>query len=370
MIPPDLAARLRMITEASFFNADQPLPGVQRTREIPASLPDLLPGQRIFATLQRVLPDGTFRALVAGQTLTLSLSQSASPGDTLELEVTQNTPRAVYAQVVGQESAAANSNASSQPVLSQTGRLISFLLTGQPTPEPAKLAANQPLLNAPPLTGAPLTPALRQALVQSGLFYESHQSQLLSGKMDLQTLSKEPQGQVASSPLRATPGAGGQAPAAASAGTEKSALERLASVFSQASQEEVAPVRTSPVPDRLLPVVHQQLDALATNQYVFHGQLWPGQPFEWIIDDPRDGQGDSSDEALQEWNTTLRVTLPRLGGLEAQLHLTPAGVAVRLRAAESGAIDALERNRQSLEDALAAVDVPLTGMVVEPGDGV
>jgi len=357
-----------MITEASFFNADQPLPGVQRTREIPASLPDLLPGQRIFATLQRVLPDGTFRALVAGQTLTLSLNQSANPGDTLELEVTQNTPRTVFAQVVGQESGNASNTSSSQPVLSQTGRLISFLLTGQPTPEPAKLAANQPLLNAPTLTGAPLTPALRQALTQSGLFYESHQSQLLTGKADLPSLTKEPQGQVTSSPLRATPGGTGQAATQAAAGGEKSALERLASVFSQATQEEVAPVRTGPVADRLLPVVHQQLDAMATNQYIFHGQLWPGQHFEWIVEDPRDGQGDGSEDALQEWNTTLRVTLPRLGGLEAQLHLTPAGVAVRLRARESQAVDALESNRQSLEDALAAVDVPLTGMVVEASD--
>jgi hypothetical protein len=30
------------------------------------------------------------------------------------------------------------------------------------------------------------------------------------------------------------------------------------------------------------------------------------------------------------WNTTLRLTLPGLGGIEARLHLTPAGVAIRL----------------------------------------
>ncbi len=44
--------------------------------------------------------------------------------------------------------------ASAQPALSQTGRLISFLLTGQPTPQPASLAGNQPLLNTPPASGA------------------------------------------------------------------------------------------------------------------------------------------------------------------------------------------------------------------------
>ncbi len=129
MIPADLAARLRLLNEASFFNTEPPVAGLQRAREIQAQLPELVPGQRFFATLQRTLPDGTFRALVAGQQMTLSLNSAAKSGDTLELEVSQVTPRAVFARIVGAETAAGNT-ASAQPALSQTGRLISFLLTG------------------------------------------------------------------------------------------------------------------------------------------------------------------------------------------------------------------------------------------------
>ncbi|ENO97732.1 hypothetical protein C667_07526, partial [Thauera phenylacetica B4P] len=205
MIPADLAARLRLINEASFFNTEPPVAGLQRAREIQAQLPELVPGQRFFATLQRTLPDGTFRALVAGQQMTLSLNTAAKSGDTLELEVSQVTPRAVFARIVGAETAAANT-ASAQPALSQTGRLISFLLTGQPTPQPASLAGNQPLLNAPPTSATPLVPLLRQALGQSGLFYESHQTQWVLGKLDTAALLREPQGQ------QSAPGAGAGQP--------------------------------------------------------------------------------------------------------------------------------------------------------------
>lgn len=398
MIPADLAARLRLINEASFFNTEPPVAGLQRAREIQAQLPELVPGQRFFATLQRTLPDGTFRAIVAGQQMTLSLNSAAKSGDTLELEVSQVTPRAVLARIVGAETAA-GSNASAQPVLSQTGRLISFLLTGQPTPQPASLAGNQPLLNAPPASGTQLVPMLRQALGQSGLFYESHQAQWVLGKLDTAALLREPQGQQ-SAPGAGQPGAGasagsaGQAaaatasatpstPAAPPAQSAATAAARVAGGADDAAQvdstrnaaalragvEEAAPVRAQPIPERLMPVVHQQLDALATQQYVWQGQAWPGQPIEWVIEDPQGeagGEGDEGDEAEPTWNTTLRLTMPRLGGVEAQLHLTPAGVALRLRADDPATIRALDAGGAALASALEAANLKLTGLVVEP----
>ena len=398
MIPADLVARLRLLNEASFFNTEPPVAGLQRAREIQSQLPELVPGQRFFATLQRTLPDGTFRALVAGQQMTLSLNTAAKSGDTLELEVSQVTPRAVFARIVGGEAAAGNT-ASAQPALSQTGRLISFLLTGQPNPQPASLAGNQPLLSAPPANGAPLVPMLRQALGQSGLFYESHQAQWVLGKLDTGALLREPQGQTPAQgatqpgtsggsgqtqgPGQGTPQGTAQAPAtppgatasnaAANAarlagGTDESAqIESTRSAAAlRAGVEEAAPARTQPIPERLMPVVHQQLDALATQQYVWQGQAWPGQPIEWIIEDPQGEGGAEGEDAEQNWNTTLRLTLPRLGGVEAQLHLTPAGVALRLRADDAATIRALDAGGAALASALEAANLKLTGLVVEP----
>ena len=370
MIPADLAARLRLINEASFFNTEPPVAGLQRAREIQAQLPELVPGQRFFATLQRTLPDGTFRAIVAGQQMTLSLNTAAKSGDTLELEVAQVTPRAVFARIVGTETAA-NANASAQPALSQTGRLISFLLTGQPTPQPASLAANQPLLASPPTSGAQLAPLLRQALGQSGMFYESHQAQWVIGARDTASLMREPQAQAATAQTAArrptgTPAPATPTPSAAAPGSQAAAAEasEQASAASRAAVDEAAPVRANPIPERLLPLVHQQLDALATNQYVWQGQAWPGQQMEWIIEDPeRDGgEGEASDPG---WNTTLRLTLPRLGNIEAQMHLTAAGVALRLRTDDEATIVALDANAAALASALEAANVKLTGLVVE-----
>lgn len=410
MIPSDLAARLRTLTEASFFETEPPVPGLQRAREIQARLPELVPGQRFLATLQRTLPDGSFRAVVAGQQMTLALDGSAKAGDTLELEVTQLTPRTVFARVVGGE-AATTAGASAQPALSQTGRLISFLLTGQPVPSAASLAGNRPLLDAPPTAGSQLVPVLRQALGQSGLFYESHQVQWVLGKLDTAALLREPQGQAggantagggagASAGGAAAAAAGGAAasgpgataaaaagPATATAGqaagttaetasrtteaaSSRSAADteanRSASTTARAALDETAAPRPGAIPERLMPVVHQQLDALATQQYVWQGQAWPGQNFEWWIEDPQHEGEHAGDEPENTWNTTLRLTLPRLGGVEARLHLTPAGVALRLVADDRATLQTLDGGAAALASALEAANLKLTGLVIEP----
>jgi len=394
MIPADLAARLRLLTEARFFETEPPLPGLQRAREIQSQLPDLLPGQRITAALQRALPDGTFQAIVAGRQITLALPQAANAGDTLELVVTHTTPRAVFAQLAGPPAPAGASI--TRPELSPTGRLISFLLTGQPAAEPAALAGGKPLLSAPPANGAALAPVLRQALAQSGLFYEAHQSQWLAGKIDIAALLKEPQAQQSPSPTPQTPqhaagtsllkepqaqqspsptpqtpqhaAAAGRAadkPAgAASAGT----FERASSASSPADSAPAA--RLPAIPERLLPLVHQQLDALATQQYVWHGQAWPGQAIEWRIEDPGhegEGQGDGCDQP-PEWRTSLRLTLPRLGSVQAHLQLGTDGLALRIQAGDADTAQALQAGQPALEKALDAAGVPLTGMVVEVAD--
>ncbi|MDX5362613.1 MAG: flagellar hook-length control protein FliK [Pseudazoarcus pumilus] len=372
MIPGDLASRLRMLAEASFFDSEPPVQGTARVREIQARLPQLLPGQQFTAHITRALPDNTFQAVVAGREYTLALNHSAKAGDTLELVVTRQAPNAVFARLASEVPAGA-ANDAARSNLSPTGRLISFLLTGQPAPQPAALAGGKPLLNAPPNNGAPLVPVLRQAVAQSGLFYESHQMQWLAGKVSTEALQREPQGQhapaarstatgsetaaaprVAPSPMAAA----GAAPAAAEARAERAA-------------EAAAQVRVPVVAERLMPVVHQQLDAMATQQYVLLGQAWPGQRFEWEIDDPRrDGQEAEEGAGEEAWDSTLRLSMPQLGDVEARLHLTPSGVAIRLIARDEVVARMLSDGRERLDNALAAADVPLTGFVSEARDEV
>jgi len=564
MIPSDLAARLRMLTEASFFDSEPPVQGTAKVREIQARLPQLVPGQQFNATLMRALPDGTFQAIVAGRNYTLALNHPAQAGDKLDLVVTRSAGNTVFAQLAPPQSGAAAAD-TARANLSPTGRLISFLLTGQPAPSPAQLAEGRPLLQSPPAAGVSmaLAPLLKQALSQSGLFYEAHQLQWLAGKRDTTSLRQEPQGKetpatrqtgtvvqgqanaasgsagtppsgspppgrtgvpgaqetlpaggkpapggvqatapaagrmftpllqpvppapdgrhnpsarpagappgianagsegtapslrtsqeqaakyveiargtvsgpatagagrtpagegarmpppapgllAEPSAFRANPGsglpggsaspmapgaapspplpstgqgaptsAGGATPASAT-GPNPTAASTSASALAQegtstaeagtrtgASAQEASPSaaqRTPVVPERLVPVVHQQLDAMATQHYVWHGQAWPGQAMEWEIEDPEREGGEPGSEPSDTWNTTLRLILPRLGGVEARLQLTPAGLALRVLADDPDTVAALDAARDRLDSALTAADVPLTGFLAE-----
>jgi hypothetical protein len=534
MIPSDVASGLKVLTESSALRNDSvsQIQQLGKLRELQSQLPQFSPGQRISALIQRILPDGTFRALVAGRDVVLSLPQAgaaidgkersqlnattpgagragfappsgqaaANPaalagfraGDTLDLVVTQSGTRVTFAQLAQNALATAQgASQNSQTVLSQTGKLISFLLTGQPQTQAAPLAAGRPLLHAPPTHGAQLAPVLRQAVAQSGLFYESHQVKWLSGKVTLNQLLQEPQAQLSltrsqatltssapSGSLGSSPSSGvafglgvgeaedatlpstvsrASASGTAASGTTVAALtaqkavltemaatqamireglleegpegpptspaaldleggeaaEGKASLRSQALPGEKAETPASgraagglaspssgqggglrqgmsegmpldefqsaanagsraasgpnptSIPDRLLPLVHQQLDALATQHYTWQAQAWPGQLIEWEIEHPDSDGSSAEQEAEGNWNTTLRLVLPRLGGIEARVHLNASGVAIRLIANEAEAAERLALHQSLLEEALAAVDVPVLGMAVE-----
>ncbi|HLW05580.1 MAG TPA: flagellar hook-length control protein FliK, partial [Azoarcus sp.] len=142
---------------------------------------------------------------------------------------------------------------------------------------------------------------------------------------------------------------------------ETNAERPLDTLQAAASRTSTAPV----VAERLMPLVHQQLDAMATQQYVLYGQAWPGQHFEWELDDPA-GQGGEGEEGSEEgWNSALRLTMPQLGEVEARLHFNPAGIAVRLLTADAHATDRLNAARERLENALSAAGIRLTGFVAE-----
>jgi len=408
MIPSDLAARLRFLHEASLFETSPPVAGLNRAREIHAQLQELAPGQRFFATLQRTLPDGTFRALVAGQQVTIALNASAKPGDTLELVATHVSPKGILSKLAAPADGA--NIGSARPALSQTGQLISFLLTGQPAAKPVVLSNNQPFFQAATpgasftsaasaqqatnstqlaSISAHLAPLLRQALSQSGLFYEAHQAQWLAGKVDLAALLREPQAQESRQPQTGNPATAGSPSAssttnaeatsragnAATASTHAAGQARawneapIARIREITGQQPEGVLRNNPIAERLLPIVHQQLESLASHQYVWHGMAWPGQMFEWIIEDPRDEGRAQGEEADGQWNTTLRLTLPRLGGVEARVQLGAKGVALCLQVEDKSTVARLEARRTELTEALEAAGVPLTGMVVAHDDG-
>lgn len=359
MIPSDLYSRLRVLL-------DTPLPEVApvaQTRTIQSS--EFANGQRFTAQILNPLPDGTFKALVAGRTVTLSLPESVKSGDVLELVVSRATPQAVFAQQL-QPSA----ESTPKPQLSPTAQLFSQLISGRlGEAKPAPLNQGAPMLSQIPASpaqiaqiAANLAPALAKAVGQSGLFYESHQARWLEGEISQQSLQAEPQGRldlarhtVSAHPQPASAGHDAKAPEA-----ERSIQSPIATAVKSGESDALSLT----VPGTIRSLVHQQLESLVSQQMVWQGQVWPGQTMEWKIDVPEREGGGNQDAEEQAWRSSLRLSLPGLGELDAELILNSAGVAIRIKASDQTAAERLRTALPDLETALAAAGVPLTGSAI------
>lgn len=201
MIPPDVVNSLRtLVTDqqtAALTPKNQPAAAVQRIADV---LSNLVPGQRILAEIQAMLPNGTYRATVAQRDITLALPFAAKPGDSLELEVTESEGKLTLAFVAnrGEANQSKGQVPSAATTLSNTGKLIGDLMQeinaeGKRAPA-APLNGNQALVSAMPKDAAQLAPILKQALSQSGMFYEAHQARWVAGKLPTEQLRQEPQG--------------------------------------------------------------------------------------------------------------------------------------------------------------------------------
>jgi hypothetical protein len=374
MIPPDVASSLRLIlpdTQQAATNAQtQPVVAAQRIADI---LSDLVPGQRIFADIQALLPNGNYRAVVGQREITLALPFSAKAGDSLELEVAESDGKLTLAFVANRTEAASTKagQESVSTTLSSAGKLIGNLMNGiegeGKRAPPATLNGNQALIETMPKSALDIVPVLKQALSQSGMFYEAHQARWVAGQLPTEALRLEPQAKYSPAPIPIAvnvliePKITGAEPDKGSISniynarplslTEeapqlkdstktneptiqpKALTPPLAEVgtantgskteFIPQSQQSTQP--GSPIPRELTPLVQQQLDGLATQNFAWQGQVWPGQKMWWEIgESPSQSRGPNG-EQVSQWQTRLKLTLPMLGGVDAILQLRPGG---------------------------------------------
>lgn len=351
VIPPDAGIRMRMQTEASLVQPLAPVKGV------PADLPDLQPGQAFTARIHESLPDNTYKALVAGKQLTLQLPEGAEPGDTLELILIDRTPQTLIARRAEAQSAASPANLPyPYAKISTAGQMIGQLVLAKgETPQAAPLNRGQPLLPRPPATATELAPTLAKAVSQSGLFYESHQAQWLTGRLPLETLRAEPQGRLPVATAQS------QAAATGTAAPVTMATERGPT---NATWQSAAVTQT--MPEEVRPLVQQQLDAVATQRLAWHGEVWPGQLMDWKIERDLAEQGNAGQAAedAPHWATTLRLAMPRLGAIDATLQLTGSSLRVRMTASADDTTADLRRQAPELVRALADVGLTLQSLEV------
>ena len=239
-----------------------------------------------------------------------------------------------------------------------------------------------------------LAAALEQTVNESGLFYESHLAQWLSGGYSAEALANEPQTRLAAETLQlpldwgqsgadsaavGTPAwlasggaelAGGgwlphelppqfSLPTGAHAGatlypnaTADGAAWRGASASGFDGANAARSGASTPASDlrasiaaslhpATIPIVRQQLDVLATQQFRWTGEVWPGAKLDWTIEPERErrnrpGEADEGD-ATQRWRTRVTLALPTLGTVDADLVLTGSQLVVRVQASPGGA---------------------------------
>jgi hypothetical protein len=338
------------------------------TRQLPSPEARWSPGDRMSARVEAALPGGRFHVRVDDLMLEMQLPEGFQPGDRLELEFVSNQPRPSFLLL----QTPPETPPSEQVQLSASSRNLGEILKAI-APE---RAANSPTASTPlkepvPLLEGPtpdpvrIAQALSGALGRSGLFYESHQAQWVVGQRPLNDLLSEPQG-------RLSPAA--QAPEKSAATSKVDSLPRTPTARDDVRSADIPVTSTkadsvdeskgtsAPVHPQTLPQVRSQLDALDTHQLVWQGQLWPGQNIEWRIGEPMDQAAHSSD--VQPWFTQLRLRLPKLGQLTADLALVGSTLRLRLTAADGASRQTMDAGRAQLAESLGAAGIDLVSFKV------
>lgn len=369
MIPPDVASRLQV-------NADAALRQVAPTQELTDKLSGLVAGQKIMAEIQAMLPNGTYRAIINQRNITLALPFSAKSGDTLELQVTESDGKIALAVVSHKEGN--DGNAPKEAVsatLSRTGQLISQLFAKpEGTKDGAKalmLNSSQPIASTPPNSAQEIAPLLKQAISQSGMFYESHQAEWVEGRFPKDALLQEPQGRLSkpSGPEAFTPTpASTPAPAPVSpndAAKPAPAVSPQSSAAAPAAQTSSAGQLIAP---QTQPIVQQQLDALATQNFVWQGQVWPGQDMRWEIEEDGSRRGAPGEAVEQSWQTRLKLELPALGGVHAQIRLQGDQVVLSINVDHAATRTLMQAESDGLRQQLQDAGLMLTAIGIAQED--
>jgi hypothetical protein len=309
----------------------------------------LVPGQPVQAEVLVNLPNNHTLLRVAGELMKMELPVTVRPGDNLPMTFLTEEPRLTFIL-----SRPADSGS---PVhISDTGKLLGMLTRDADQTQVNALPATKVILESPPVDTATLAARLRETLTLSGIFYESHLVQWSKGERSLKEILREPQGKSATRakfPLRQA---------------SRTLIDVLLGTEEKTPDETVATehgdVTNLPVEPEMMPILKQQMQTLHSGQFVWRGEVWPGQDMEWAVGER---EAESGEKQERELETTLRLAMSNLGEVSATLRLSGDGVKLHLVTNRDSAATAMHSDRQGLEDAMSAAGIRLMEMVVDHG---
>jgi hypothetical protein len=122
------------------------------------------------------------------------------------------------------------------------------------------------------------------------------------------------------------------------------------------------------IPADLRPLVQQQLDAAATHRLSWQGEVWPGQTMHWQISRDTPDRAPFTPRDTEQWNTSLALTTPRLGRVEAVLGIAGNTVRIRLAVDLADSVSKLNSRLPALQSALEAAGLKPIGLLVQNRD--
>jgi hypothetical protein len=371
---------------------------LQAAKDAPSS--QFKPGGQYDAKVLEALPNGRNLVQIGKQTLDMALPQQAKTGDVLRLTFLNAGPRPTFAlnapatgpTPVSFSQAAQQVNAlvryvaitSPTPVSGTSAAISAAALTATPAAAPAaplvanpavllapapasqisaavlpgavipglsmageavesmraSLGSHSSLVNAQGVAAAKADPSnilpmrLQQTVKESGLFYESHLGKWARGELSLESIQREPQARLAHTPgpLLDLPDLDG-------------------------------------MPDQAARLAGRQLNMLEGGPFFWQGQAWPGQVAEWTVSERDNGGGDDAELLGQKWQSRIRLTLPRLGDVAAELDLGAQGLRVRLRSASAETLAEIDAALPELIQRMRSADLNLSSITTGLNDG-
>lgn len=189
------------------------------------------------------------------------------------------------------------------------------------------LRSTRPLLPGPTPDAQQISGALKNGMIQSGLFYESHLAHWHVGQRDIAALRQEPQ----------------------------------ASLNPDLSSH----------PDPLPSLVRAQLDTLDTGQIHWQAALWPGQEIDWTLraettdaEDSSASQRADGSPPVRLWHSTLKLSLPALGEILVRLTLHDQHLKLALETTHADIAHLLEEQRLPLAVELAQAGTCLDALTI------
>jgi hypothetical protein len=172
---------------------------------------------------------------------------------------------------------------------------------------------------------------LQQTVKESGLFYESHLGKWVRGEVSLEAIQREPQARLVH-----TPGALLDLPD----------LEGM--------------------PEQAARLASRQLHMLDGGPFLWQGQAWPGQTVDWTVEERDANPGESEG---QKWHSNLRLVLPRLGEVGAELDIGALGLRIRLRSGSPETLAEIQTALPELVQRLRDAELNLSSLRAELADG-